>query len=64
MDVLSPQYYFYNIFLQTFCRFSLQTLAKVQGGENRKWRWIFAFDRCGIAILLNGAEKEVPTEQS
>ena len=21
-------------------------LYEVRGGENRKWRWIFAFDRC------------------
>ena len=42
------QYYFYNIFLQKSCRFSLQTLTKY-----RKWRWIFAFDRCVLGIAGN-----------
>ena len=37
------QYYFYNIFLlKVFSSNSYE----VRGGENRKWRWIFAFDRC------------------
>ena len=38
-----------------FITFSYRSLAgflfklyEVRGGENRKWRWIFAFDRCVI----------------
>ena len=40
--IFSHSTFFYNVFLQKSCRFSLQ----VRGCENRKWRWIFTFDRC------------------
>ena len=28
--IFSPEYYFYNIFLKTSCRLSLQTIAKFE----------------------------------
>ena len=66
------QYYFYNIFLQNSCRFSLQTLTKFEAAKTGKWRWIFAFDRCvrrvenvGLAILTFCTKREyIPSNAS
>ena len=40
------QYYFYNIFTTEVLQVFSSNSYEVRGGENRKWRWIFAFDRC------------------
>ena len=52
----------------TFITFSYKSLAvfllnycKVRGGENQKWRWIFAFDRCvGVQWLQLASGIENP----
>ena len=44
------QYYFYNIFLV------LQVFSS-NSYEKRKWRWIFAFDRC---VELSRVDKSLP----
>ena len=48
----------------TFSTEVLQVLSsnsyKVRGGENRKWRWIFAFDRCvvlGYPLLFSANDR-------
>ena len=47
------------LFLQHFPTEVLQVFSsnsyEVRGGENRKWRWIFALDRCVLAHWLTGS---------
>ena len=51
-----------------FITFSCKSLAgvlfndscKVRGGENMKWRWIFAFDRC-VGYFIVSKPKTKPT---
>ena len=50
MDILKSSQLVIFSHSTIFITFSYRSLAgflfKVRGGENRKWRWIFAFDRC------------------
>ena len=62
--IFSPSAILIIFSLKSFA-FSLQTLAKFEAAINRKWRWIFAFDRyvccnkppacvLGIPYILSG----------
>ena len=52
MDILKSSQLVIFSHSTIFITFSYRSLAgflfKVRGGENRKWRWIFAFDRCVV----------------
>ena len=53
-NFLSQHYmYLYNIFIQKkVLQVFFSNSCKVRGGKNRKWRWMFAFDRCEGKIWL------------